>query len=30
VQGKKFHYFAYYTWALGILLLILTWLSVVA
>ncbi len=28
--GQKFHYFAYYTWALGILLLILTWLSVVA
>jgi undecaprenyl-diphosphatase len=24
VQGKKFHYFAFYTWALGITLLILT------
>lgn len=24
VQGKKFHYFAFYTWALGIALLILT------
>ncbi len=24
VQGKKFHYFAFYTWALGITLLVLT------
>lgn len=24
IQGKKFHYFAFYTWALGIALLILT------
>lgn len=24
VQGKKFHYFAFYTWALGIALLVLT------
>ncbi len=27
VQGKKFHYFAFYTWALGIALLILTLLA---
>ncbi len=24
VQGKKFHYFAFYTWALGIILIVLT------
>ncbi len=27
VQGKKFHYFAFYTWALGIALLLLTLLA---
>jgi undecaprenyl-diphosphatase len=27
VQGRKFHYFAFYTWALGIALLILTLLA---
>ena len=26
VQGRKFHYFAFYTWPLGVALLIVTWL----
>jgi undecaprenyl-diphosphatase len=26
IQGRKFHYFAFYTWSLGVALLIITWL----